>query len=316
LRPQLVAYDVTRGAGNSIGGNVNMTVAAGASKSYWWYAGDLRYNSTTGRMTATPVEFGATNLVSSDPLKHSNKGAIGALIIEPQGSTWLEDSGSRAQATVTTADGSKFRDFVLIFQDDVNMRFGLNRTLADGGAVPYVAGGDDAEDSGMKGINYRTEPLWYRMGIDPAVAEDMIMNNDFTNVLSNRQVGGDPQTPILTASPGQAIRLRVLEPSGHARNHVFVLHGHVWARNPYTCTPAAGAIRWDQCTNGIGSTKIGENWTSQWIGSQEGHGPTDHWDIIPQHGAGGAFAVVGDYLYRDMASYSYYNGVWGILRVR
>jgi hypothetical protein len=301
LRPQLVAYDSTRGAGNSIGSNGNNTVAPGGSKTYYWYAGDLTFSVSTGKMTATPIEFGATNLISSDPIKHSNKGAVGALIIEPQGSTWVEDAASRASATVTKADGSKFRDFVLIFQDDINMRFG------DGNAVPFVAGEDDAEDSGMKGLNYRTEPLWYRLGIHPSAQEGEVAAYDFTYALANSLVGGDPQIPIFTATAGQAIRLRVLQPNGHPRNHVFVLHGHVWQRNPYTST----------CTSTpcLGSTVIGNNPFSEWRGAQEGHGPTDHWDIVPVYGAGGVFAVPGDYLIRDMTPMSFYNGIWGLLRV-
>ena len=170
-----------------------------------------------------------------------------------------------------------------------------------------MAGEDDAEDSGMKGLNYRTEPLWQRLGIDPAAQEATIEAKDFTNALANLQVAGDPQTPIFTASPNQAIRLRVLEPNGHARNHVFALHGHVWQRNPYT-SPCTG-------TPCLGSTQIGNNPLSEWRGAQEGHGPTDHWDIVPEHGAGGAFGVTGDFLYRDMAAFNFYNGAWGILRV-
>jgi hypothetical protein len=304
LRPQLVAYDTTRGAGNSIGTNGNNTVAPGATGAYWWYAGDISYNAATGKMTATPIEFGATNLISSDPIKHSNKGAIGALVIEPQGSVWTEDATSRASANVyndankngkfDTGEAFLFRDFTLLFQDDINMRFG------DGSPVPFVAGEDDAEDTGMKALNYRSEPLWYRLGIDPTAQEGVVSTFDFTNALANSQVGGDPQTPVFAASAGQAIRLRVLQPNGHARNHVFALHGHVWERNPYTAN----------------SAKIGENSISEWRGAQEGHGPTDHWDFIPKNGAGGAFGVTGDYLYRDMAPFNFYNGVWGILRVQ
>jgi hypothetical protein len=300
LRPQLVTFDPTRGAGNSVGGNSNNTVAPGATKVYYWYAGDLTYDVATGVMTARPIEFGATNLISSDPVKHSNKGAIGSLIIEPLGATWVEDGSSRASATVTHAGGTfRFRDFVLQFQDDLNVRFGLNGTLADGGPVPLVAGQDDAEDSGMKALNYRSEPLWQRVGIDPGAAEGVAATFDFTNSLANSQVGGDPQTPIFTAAPNEAIRLRVLQANGHARNHTFALHGHVWQRNPYVDN----------------STRIGSNPLSQWVGSQEGHGPTDHWDIVPEHGAGGAFGVTGDYLYRDLAPFNFYNGAWGILRV-
>jgi hypothetical protein len=311
LRPQLVAYDTTRGAGNTLGWNGDNTVAPGASKTYYWYAGDLTYNVATGKMTATPVEFGATNLISSDPIKHSNKGAVGALIIEPQGSTWKEDAASRASANVY-GDSNKngkydagepllFRDFTLIFQDDINMRFG------DGSAVPFVAGEDDAEDSGMKGLNYRSEPLWYRLGIDPSAPEGVVAGYDFTYALANSLVGGDPQTPVFTAKAWQAIRLRILQPNGHPRNHVFALHGHVWQRNPYTST-----CTWTPC---LGSTIIGNNSLSEWRGSQEGHGPSDHWDIVPMYGAGGMFGVPGDYLYRDMTPMSFYSGIWGLLRV-
>src|SRR4029078_3212883 len=115
-----------------------------------WYAGDVQINGT--QRVATPIEFGATNLISSDPIKHSNKGAIGSLIIEPQGSNWIEDTASRASATVTKSDGTSFREFVLQFQTDINMRY------ADGSAVPNLGGptgAEDPEDSAQKGLNYR-----------------------------------------------------------------------------------------------------------------------------------------------------------------
>lgn len=318
LRPQLIAYETTRGAGNMIGKNSNNTAAPGATLSYWWYAGDLRYNSATSKIVATPIEFGATNLISSDLVKHSSKGLLGGLIIEPQNSVWVEDASNRASATVyrdannngkvDTGEVKLFRDFALIFQDDINMRFGLNGTLADGGAVPFIAGEDDAEDTGMKALNFRTEPLWYRLGIDPTAVEGTISSYDFSKVLSNRQINADPQTPIFQAKAGESIRLRVLQPGGHPRNHVFALHGHIWPRNPY----ASGCIITFNC---IGSTQIGDNLLTTWIGSQEGLGPGNHWDFIPAHGAGGAFAIPGDYLFRDMAPKSFYNGSWGILRV-
>jgi hypothetical protein len=306
LRPQLLSYDTPRASGSSVGANVNTTVPPGLLGVYYWYAGDQTYNVATGAMTSTPIEYGAINLISSDPVKHSDKGAIGALVIEPKGATWVEDATSRASATVTYPGGT-FRDFVAIFQDDINMRFGVTGGRADGGPVPFVAGADDSEDSGMKAVNYRTEPLWHRLGIDPAAPENVIATHDFTNALANSQVGGDPQTPIFTAKAGQAIRLRVLEPNGHARNHVFALHGHVWQRNPYTSSCTAMPC--------LGSTSIGDNPLSEWRGAQEGHGPSDHWDIVPAHGAGGFFGVTGDYLYRDMDAVIFYNGLWGLLRV-
>lgn len=72
-----------------------------SSTTYRWYAGDVRYDRNLQRLIATPMEFGATNLMSSDRIKHSQKGAIAALIIEPPGATVTLDPGTRASATVT-----------------------------------------------------------------------------------------------------------------------------------------------------------------------------------------------------------------------
>ena len=50
-------------------------------------------------------------------------------------------------------------------------------------------------------------------------------------------------------------------------------------------------------------------------GAQMGHGPTNHFDVVPKHGAGGNFGIAGDYLYRDQASFQFDGGLWGIFRV-
>ncbi len=294
LHPQLLAYNVLNSDGKNVGFNPNQTVGPGGVARYTWYAGDVVINGF--QRIATPIEFGATNLISSDPIKHSNKGAIGSLIIEPQGSTWIEDTGSRAQATVTKSDGTSFREFVLQFQTDINMRFG------DGSPVPLLGGpngAEDGEDSGQKAINYRTEPLWKRMGYAPETDFKVTNTFDFTNVLTNAQVGGDPQTPVFTARAGQAVRFRVLNANGHLRNNVFNLHGHFWQEEPYTNA----------------SKSIGNNPLSEVKGSQFGIGPSSHYEVIPSNGAGGARRIVGDYLYRTQHSFMFDAGIWGIFRV-
>jgi hypothetical protein len=232
-------------------------------------------------------------LISSDPIKHSNKGAIGSMIIEPQGATWIEDGGSRAQATVTKTDGTWFREFVVQFQSDINMRF------ADGSAVPNITDEDDPEDSGQKAINYRTEPLWKRMNYPPQTPFSLTRDFDFTNVLTNAQVGGDPQTPVFTARAGDMVRFRILKANGHMRNTVFNLHGHFWQEEPYTNN----------------SKEIGNNPLSEYKGAQYGIGPSSHYEVNPVNGAGGARRVTGDYLYRDQMSLKFDSGMWGIFRV-
>jgi hypothetical protein len=322
LRPQLLAYDVLTNDGSNAGFNVannkdkttglpvKQTAGPGETVSYKWYAGDIKLSGTT--LVATPVEFGATNLISSDPIKHSNKGAIASLIIEPQGATWVEDAAARSAATVT-AGTSSFREFVVQFQNDINMRFG-DRT-GDAAAVPNVANEEDAEDSGQKAINYRTEPMWKRMnyapdmpltggtepgepgpGVDPSQSTRAI---DFTNSLNNVQVGGDPVTPVFTAKAGTPVRFRVLMSGGHARNNVFNVHGHVWQQEPYV----------------NGSKNIGNNVYSEWKGTMFGIGTGNHFDAVLQNGAGGARGVTGDYLFRTQSSFQFDNGIWGIFRV-
>jgi hypothetical protein len=123
---------------------------------------------------------------------------------------------------------------------------------------------------------------------------------DYTNVLSNSQIGGyDPETPVFTATAGQDVRIRLLQTGGHARNNVFMLHGHIWEEEPYTNN----------------STALGSNPLSEWKGSQYGIGPGSHFDFLLKHGAGGAFAVSGDYLYRTFQSFQFDGGIWGIFRV-
>lgn len=277
LHPQLLAYNVVNSDGKNVGFNPNQTIGPGGVARYTWYAGDVIINGA--QRIATPIEFGATNLISSDPIKHSNKGAIGSLIIEPQGSSWIEDTTSRAQATITKTDGTSFREFVVQFQSDINMRY------ADGSPVPNLGGPDgaeDAEDSAQKAINYRTEPLWKRMGYAPETPFEDTRNFDFTNVLTNAIVGGDPQTPVFTARAGQEVRFRLLNSNGHMRNNLFNLHGHFWQEEPYTNN----------------SKSIGNNPLSEFKGMVYGIGPSSHYEAIPVNGAGGARRVVGDYLYR------------------
>ena len=69
-------------------------------------------------------------------------------------------------------------------------------------------------------------------------------------------------------------------PLGTGNSEVFTIHGHNWQRNPYQNN----------------STIIASNNLSQWMGSRDNHGSTDHFDLVIQK-AGGTFNRPGDYLY-------------------
>jgi hypothetical protein len=164
-------------------------------------------------------------------------------------------------------------------------------------------GSDDAEDSGNAAVNYRSEPMWFRLGFDPGTPITLTRNVDMTNAVSNTQIGGDPATSVFTAKAGTPVRIRLGEHAGHTRNGVFNLHGHIWQREPYL----AGAVP---------SQTIGNNPLSEYRTMQEGLGTGNHFDIVLQNGAGGAFTIPGDYLFRDQASFLMDAGRWGLMRVQ
>ncbi len=314
LHTQLLEYVVTEADGANVGFNPVQTaqpqaiappIALDPTKvaHYRWYAGDITIQPN-GHRIATPMEYGAINLISSDRIKHSNKGAIGALVIEPQGAVWTVDPGQRAAATVYPPNKPEFREFVTLWQSDVNMRFG------SGQAIPNLAEAEDPEDSGQWAINYRTEPMWFRKGFKPDTPLGDTNDKVFTSVLTNAQIGGvDPETPVFTAAPGQAVRFRVLKPAGNQRNHVFSLHGHIWQELPFVTDLVVLP------DDPFGSNMLGDNPKSEWKGAEMGIGPSSHYNFLLENGAGGKFAVTGDYLYRDFASFGFDGGLWGIFRV-
>src|SRR5581483_6218574 len=89
---------------------------------FYWYAGNIAVRD--GKIVTRPIEIGGVNLMPSDPIEQHPKGLVGALIVEPQNSTWKEDVNSRASATVTKGNGSSFREFVLITEDDATIYSG------------------------------------------------------------------------------------------------------------------------------------------------------------------------------------------------
>jgi hypothetical protein len=367
LHPQLVDFDVTRANGNLVGQNPEEPadaglqgdgglVAPGEAKTYRWYAGDLRFRETfrfrqfvIGNMVATPVEFGGSNLTPADVIKQGQKGAIGALVIEPAGATWsdaladLEQvpnrqdggatmTGTRADLRINAGTPDQFEDLVAMKQA------GLNHRFVSGEAVPNIASEgqgipEDSHDAGQKGINYGSEPAWFRFNIQPdqgfgnaGAGPTTLGGSDAELMFSNTLVGADPWSPVFTTPSGQEARMRLLNPTGVGRGSTLDLHGHVWQRDPYI--PQGG----NACLQGVGlgdgtpfgfpgsgncglsSTSIGDNFLGWYLGGQESWMPSGHFDIVLES-AGGRNSVTGDYLFRDHGSFGVTDGVWGILRV-
>jgi hypothetical protein len=319
LGPQLLSYDGVTDSGVNVGYNAKrQTIALGEKITYNWYAGNIG-RSQTGALTYTPVEFGSLNLLPSDPLMQHQWALFGGMVIEPAASTWLCDAEdavtgakkqvpcapgtagydlskwknySRASATVTPATGTAFREFVAMVNEDLILTDANNSTVSDGN---------------RSGINYRTEPMPYRYGnTSPDPIPTFAANGNNTCALSNTLplppgaslITGDPQTPIFTANVGTPVRFRMMHPQGTGTAQVFTINGHVWQREPYISDSAV----------------IGNNQLSQWLGSHDSHGGTDHYDIVIDK-AGGQFGVPGDYLYTTFVPNQNALGSWGIFRV-
>jgi manganese oxidase len=284
LHPQLLAYDATRDQGLNMGQNPVATVPPGGRRTYRWYAGLLVSGGVGegGAPRHVPAELGAVNLLPADPLRQHPHGLFGALVVEPPGASWREDAGSRAAALVTPASGAPFREMVLLLQEEVEVKAG-ERSLT----------------GRVRAVNYRSEPTFQRTGRDPDTPKGDPWEEDLTCLRSDRQVGEDPETPVVSVAAGTPLRLRLLNPGSAANDpQVFALHGHTWQEQPYA----------------DGSRRLGDNPRAEWKASQPGLGAGSAFDaLIPK--AGGTFGIAGDYLYRALASDHYDFGLWGILRV-
>jgi hypothetical protein len=148
-------------------------------------------------------------------------------------------------------------------------------------------------------VNYRSEPWSFRYHDNSTIDFSCMLSNQLPQVLpSPTQPVGDPRTPLLTAAVGDKVRFRMTHPFGTGTSQVFTLSGHVWQRNPYINN----------------STQLGNNTLSQWIGSRDNHGSSDHFDMLIDK-AGGEGGQAGDYLYSVFLPTQARDGAWGIFRV-
>lgn len=266
LNPQFLQYDVVCDSGINVGyNNREQTVGEGESKKYLWHADQ---------------EYGACILQSFGDLRnHRYHGLFGAIIIEPPGSKWyrnfsLQKGVYEEQAVVTAPGIESFREFVVFIQN------GIRLLDADGQLIQTAGQGEeepvDAEDTGEKGYNYRSERFANRLKKDSRISR----------VFSSR-THGDPSTPIFKAYPGDRVIFRTMMPADKPRNTGFAIHGHMWKEQPQDAKSRVIPIQ--------GAISIG-----------------NRFDMELEEGA----SCPGDYLYRSGSlKWDVESGMWGIFRV-
>jgi hypothetical protein len=291
LHPQLLSYDAAQSNGINVGwnrkGQKDQVVGFGKMITYQWYAGKID-RAANGSLSYTPVEFGALNLFPSDPLFQHLNGLFGSMIIEPAGSSWeCGEPGSLANCDPSAAPPATTRASATVTLPGNTNKFREFAMMIsdDVRIVNSVEGNSSA-------VNYRVEPWQFRYAGNAT--------KDFSCMLSNQllQPNQDPQTPIFRADPGDQVRFHLTHPFGTGTSQVFSLHGHAWQRNPYQSD----------------SKVLGSNNLSQWLGSRDNHGSSDHFDLLIDK-AGGEGGKAGDYLYTVFVPNQARQGAWGIFRV-
>ena len=275
LHAQQLDADVTASDGTSVGTNPNQTAAPkGGTIRYTWYAG----KRDNGRFV--PAELGVVNLLPADPIEQPLFGAVGALVIEPRGARWRTDAGRAAAATVFAPPRVGFREFVGVWQTQIDCTYYPPAPNCQGGTAPNA--------QLTEGLNYRAEPVGLRVGADADIS------NAYSDTLISPRphvLTADPQTPVYWASSGMPVRFRFVNPGGQvALTEVF---GHHWQEEP-----------WQN-----GSTRIGDNPQSQTMGAVI-LGSNHALNLVVDQ-----VGVPGDYLYRNFIASPGNYAMWGVFRV-
>lgn len=125
LNPRLITYDTSENSGLNVGLNGVaeqnfQTVAPGKTKSFIWYAGNISLDKNNHRKLL-PVEFGGVNLSPSGPILQASYGLTGALIVEPQGSSWDKSENHSLSANILDSENQPlFTEIVIVDKHSAN----------------------------------------------------------------------------------------------------------------------------------------------------------------------------------------------------
>jgi len=263
----MAAVDPEQSLGINLGNNPVQTVAPGETRTYHYFV---------------EQELGAVAIRDfGDPIAHARKGLYGALIVEPEGSRYLDpETGnslrSGAAAIVQTPDEPDFREFVTLFHDADPIIGTFN--------MPY-----SGEVRQLSLVNYRAEPLAARVGrkasLDSVPFESKAQLQESLDAFASNP---DPITEVFEAYAGDPVRFRALSPFSE-QPQMFSVEGHIWPLTP-----------------GIeGSYEVNARYLPS----------TGILNVPLKNGAGGAQNRPGDYWWGNNRLPYLKIGQWGLLRV-
>lgn len=199
---QLLAFDPNLSYGIAAGNDAAQHVMPGETRMYEYFASP---------------EIGETVALLRDGANVTENwrlGLYGAIVVGPRGARYTDPvtgadlaNTSSWRADVHAVDGTAWRDFTLLFQDE-DAGIGTHR-------MPYVN-----QVAGTVGLNYQLERLTAR--------RDIRKN---ARTLFDPDAFGFPSTPVLQARTGDALRIHVAAPLSE-QSHVFVVENHSWELEP------------------------------------------------------------------------------------
>lgn len=222
-----VKFDPLVSDGANVGWNYDFSVLPGETIWYQWFA-DVELRNA----------FFHDHLFANT---HQQHGVFGSIVVEPRGSQYLDSCTGKeiragTQATIVNPLIPDFRELAL-FVHDFALLFD-----ADGCPLnkPPFPGSHD--DPGVMGVNYRNEPLQFRIARDcrphalpgasvsgaAATGSERPAASDPAYVFSSF-VHGDPVTPMLLTYNGDPVRIRLMD-GAHEESHSFNLHRQRWNR--------------------------------------------------------------------------------------
>ncbi|MBM7659723.1 hypothetical protein JOC85_000490 [Bacillus mesophilus] len=196
-----VKFDVLVNDGANVGWNYDSSVLPGETIRYEYFA-DVELKAW----------FFHDHLFA---VQHEQHGVFGAGVVQPRFSNIVdsqtgEETVRGTQVTVFHPLIPDYRDLALNVQDFVYL------FDKDGNPIAPPGYPGSLDDPGVFAVNYRNEPLQFRLGPDCEPAYSF-----------SSYVHGDPVTDILRAYEGDPIRIRLLQ-GAHEESHSFNLHGLEW----------------------------------------------------------------------------------------
>lgn len=200
-----VKFDGLCSDGANVGWNYDSSCLPGETIRYEWFA-DVELKAT----------FFHDHLFA---VAQQNHGVFAGIVIHPRFSTFHDSCTGEelelargTQITVVNPLIPDYRDYTMFVHDWALLYDNKDNPI---NPPPYPGAMDDP---GVFGVNFRNEPMFFRVG----------PGNETAYTFSS-DVHGDPVTPLLRAYSGDPIRFRLLQ-GAHEESHSFNLHGLKWKR--------------------------------------------------------------------------------------